>query len=120
MSEDAGEQYTFDPYSPTGVGGKLEYESMLKAKWIQRLSDLRNQIRRTDVEMRHLTGDKNMKEFETELLRVLTLSKQVQLMYSLIPFITAGLTGDPLALLFAGVMGGMGTLTSASVMMEVS
>jgi len=116
-------QMTLDFSKPSGVGGpagKLEEEAAEKVKWVLSLGALRNQIRRTDVELRHLTGDKDLKEFETNLLRILTVSRQVQEVTSVLSiFATVGF-GNPLALIYGGAMLGMIGVTSGSVMMEVS
>jgi len=116
-------QMTLDFSKPSGVGGpagKLEEEAAEKVKWVLSLGALRNQIRRTDVELRHLTGDKDLKEFETNLLRILTMSRQVQEVTSVLSiFATVGF-GNPLALIYGGAMLGMIGVTSGSVMMEVS
>jgi len=116
-------QMTLDFSKPSGVGGpagKLEEEAAEKVKWVLSLGALRNQIRRTDVELRHLTGDKDLKEFETNLLRILTVSREVQEVTSVLSiFATVGF-GNPLALIYGGAMLGMIGVTSGSVMMEVS
>jgi hypothetical protein len=111
----------YDPETWGGLipdtAGPLEREAMEKAKWALSLEALRNQIRRTDVELRHLTGDKDLKEFETQLLRILTLSKQIQMLATVAP---ALISGDPIGLLYGGVMLGLMGTTSAGVMTEVS
>jgi hypothetical protein len=114
----------YDPDTWGGLipdtAGPLEREAMEKAKWALSLEALRSQIRRTDVEIRHLTGDKDLREFETQLLRVLTLSKQFQMIAMTLPILAAGVSGDPLALIYGGTMLGLIGTTSASVMQEVS
>jgi hypothetical protein len=111
-----GGQISFDPSTATGLGGPLEREAEEKMKWVVSLEALRNQIRRTDVEMRHMTDNRDIKEFETQLLRVLTLSKQLQMVMAYAPIMALG----PYGMLFGGTMIGLSAVTSVGVMQELS
>lgn len=83
---------------------------------------LQMQIRRTDVELRHLTDNKTVKQFETDMLRVMTLIKSIMMamvaMETVKAFLTGGATTPELAISI-GMLAMVGA-TSAGVMSELS
>lgn len=100
----------------------MEDEANLKLGYFGALNLLRNEIRRTDAEMRHLTHDKDLKEFETDILKINTLIRATIAMAMALEGIEAFATGGattPQLLMSLGMLG-LATTTSAGVMSELS
>lgn len=89
----------------------------------QGLKLLMFQLRRTDAEFRRITDNKSMKEFETDILRIMTLVRSLVFMYQAALILEAAL--DPTGIsagkaAFAIGMIGLSGATSATVMSELS
>jgi hypothetical protein len=85
----------------------------------QTLMQLMMMIRRTDVELRHLTDNKSLKEFETDLLRIMTLIRVMMVSYMVISTLLDPLASSELIAMNVGMLGLAG-VTSAGVMSELS
>jgi hypothetical protein len=100
----------------------MENEANTKLGYFAALNLLRNEIRRTDAEMRHLTHDKDLKEFETDILRINTLIRATIAMAMALEVIEDFATGGattPQLLMSLGMLG-LAVTTSAGVMTELS
>jgi hypothetical protein len=113
------------------AGGRLgmELQTHIKANYTSALNLLIMQLRRMDVEMKHVTGNRDIREFETDLLRVIQLGRQAVLIggiFGPVLFGTAegGLAGILAATGYgaplAALMLGMSATTSALTMSELS
>lgn len=116
-------------YSRAGVPPQLQHpggqEYMLREQFMstnRELMLLQMQIRRTDVELRHLTDNKSLKQFETDMLRVMTMVRSAVMMGIaldiLMAYWTGGATGVEVGMA-VGMMG-MAGATSIGVMSELS
>jgi hypothetical protein len=82
---------------------------------MQMMQMMQREIRRTDVELRHLTDNKTLKEMETELIRTMTIIRQIVVMASAIPLLS-----NPATLPIGLAMVGLGTATTVAAMIELS
>jgi hypothetical protein len=99
--------------------GWMEEQSEEKMKYYGSLKKLMFQLRRTDAELRRVTGDKTMKEFETDILKMMTLIRSLMFAYQAAEaLMTGGLS--TIGTLFQYGMIGMSGVTSITVMSELS
>lgn len=103
----------------TSGEGRAEQMTRDKQGMFKALMMLMMSIRRTDVEMKHLTDNKSLKEFETDLLRVLTLIRAMITSYMVINVLEDMSTFGAKGLVDVGILGLTG-ITSAGVMVELS
>jgi hypothetical protein len=111
--------------SMPALGGKrtLEDQAREKLTYFAALTMLTTQLRRTDAEMRHLTGDRDIKAMETDLLRVLTLVRSLTYAYAVYQAMTITTPFGELGLgeqLFTVASIAMAGASSAGVMTELS
>jgi len=103
--------------------GPLEQQAAAKMRMGYALSILMTQLRRTDAEMRHVTGNKSLKEFETDLMRIMTLVRSLVLGYQAVLILEAaadptGISAGKAAFAF-GILTMVG-VTSVGTMAELS
>jgi hypothetical protein len=77
------------------------------------------QLRRTDAEFRRIMDNKSLKEFETEVLKAMTLVRSLMFAYAALSTIMDPLSGGLETAMAVGMLG-MAGATSATVMSELS